>query len=127
MQAPLPSHVHLLHTVHSLLTIIKKIGEVDPDVLETVDDDGRNALYIACEVSSSSTLIEDLASLNPYAMDTMDKSSEPRSALGKACQREDLPLVTLEVLIDKCPRQWPFDGTILHELFFNGGASLVGV
>jgi hypothetical protein len=99
MQAPtedgeLPSQATLLHTVDSLLTIIKKIGEEDPDVLETVDDDGRNALYIACEVSSSSTLIEDLASLNPGAMHTMDYSSKARSALGKACQRVDLPLAT---------------------------------
>jgi ankyrin repeat protein len=128
----LPSQATLLHTVHSLLTITKKIGEVDPDVLKTVDDDGRNALYIACEVSSSSSLIEDLASLNPGAMTSKDDSDMRRSALGKACQREDLPLDTLEALIDKCPRHgWPCCGhnpnikdTILHELCIYGDASM---
>jgi hypothetical protein len=60
-KATLARDTLLLHTVDSLLTIVKKIVEEDPDVLETVDNDDRNALNIACEVSSSSTLIKDLA------------------------------------------------------------------
>jgi hypothetical protein len=49
------------------LAIVKKIGYSNPHALATVDDLGCNALGIACEVSSSASLIDELATLN-YVM-----------------------------------------------------------
>jgi hypothetical protein len=100
-----------------------------PRALATVDDHGCNALGIACEVSSSANLIEELVTFNPGTMNVMDRKEW--TPLGKACQRDNLPREALEGLLEKCPRKWPtyidenpkIKYTILNELC-QYGASL---